>query len=223
MHGCANLVATAEKEFGPVDIVLAIAGAVLPAEIDITDEQYYKVIDLFVTQKFWLAQLTVPGMVERGFGRIVATASDGARGKIGHPVFAASMGAAISLMKGLATSLSGTGVTANTLAPGATTRTYDLALPGLIQAHAEGRISDEMVELAKKGPGPVEHVPPIVTWLCTDEAAGISGEVFHAAGGKISIWSEYEDLNTITKGDPYETEPYTLDELDELIPGTVVK
>ena len=124
---------------------------------------------------------------------------------------------------GLATELKGTGVTANTLAPGASTRTYEIMLPALEQAHAEGRMSDEMWAAAKKGPGPVEHVPPIVTWLCTEAAADVSGRVFHSGGGKVSVWSDYVDQNTITKGDPYENAPYSLDELDVLVPGTVLK
>jgi NAD(P)-dependent dehydrogenase (short-subunit alcohol dehydrogenase family) len=222
-QGCASLVAAAEEAFGPVDIVLAIAGAVLPGQIDISDDQYSKMMDLFLGQKFWLSRLTVPGMVERGYGRIVSVASEGARGGVGNPVFAAAMGGTVSMMKGLATELKGTGVTANTFAPGASTRTYELMLPALEQAHAEGRLTDEMFAAAKKGPGPVEHVPPIVTWLCTDAAAEVSGSVFHSGGGKISIWSEYEDINTISKGDPYENAPYTLDELDILIPNMVLK
>jgi NAD(P)-dependent dehydrogenase (short-subunit alcohol dehydrogenase family) len=222
-QGCANLVATAEKAFGSVDIVLAIAGAVMSGQIDITDEQYYKLMDLFLGQKFWLSRLTVPGMVKRGYGRFVSVASEGARGGVGNPIFAAAMGGTVSMMKGLATELKGTGVTANTFAPGASTRTYEMMLPVLEQAHREGRMSDAMFAAAKKGPGPVEHVPPIVTWLCTDAAANVSGQVFHSGGGKISVWSEYEDINTITKGDPYENDPYTLEELDVLLPGTVLK
>ncbi len=221
-QGCADLVATAEEAFGPVDIVLAIAGAVLPGQIDVSDEQYRKLMDLFLGQKFWLSRLTVPGMVARGYGRIIATASEGARGGVGNPVFAAAMGGTISMMKGLATETKDTGVTANVLAPGASTRTYELMLPALELAHAEGRLSDEMWAAAKKGPGPVEHVPPIVTWLCTTEAADVTGRVFHAGGGKISVWSDYEDLNTITKGDPYENAPYTLEELDELVPSQIL-
>ena len=222
-QGCANLVKAAEEAFGPVDIVLAIAGAVMNGQIDISDEQYYKLMDLFLGQKFWLSRLTVPGMVERGYGRFVSVASEGARGGVGNPVFAAAMGGTVSMMKGLATELKGTGVTANTFAPGASTRTYEMMLPVLEQAHKEGRMSDEMFAAAKKGPGPVEHVPPIVTWLCTEAGAHVSGQVFHTGGGKISVWSEYEDINTITKGDPYKNPPYTLAELDVLIPGTVLK
>lgn len=220
--GCANLIETAHNAFGPVDIILAIAGAVMPGQIDISDEQYYKLMDLFLGQKFWLSRLTVPGMVKRGYGRIISVASEGARGGVGNPVFAAAMGGTVSLMKGLATELKGSGVTANTFAPGASTRTYEQALPDLEKAHSEGRLSDDLYAAAKKGPGPVEHVPPIVTWLCTDAAAGVSGRVFHSGGGKISVWSNYEDLNTISKGDPYENDPYTLSELDELIPGQVL-
>jgi NAD(P)-dependent dehydrogenase (short-subunit alcohol dehydrogenase family) len=179
-------------------------------------------MNLFLGQKFWLSRLVVPGMVERGYGRIISTASEGARGSVGNPLFAAAMGGTVSMMKGLATDLQGTGVTANVLAPGAATRTYQLALPGLEAAYKAGQMSEEMWQRAKKGPGPVEHVPPVVIWLCTDEAAGVSGQVFHSGGGKVSVWSDYEDQGTISKGDPYENDPYTLDELDVLVPGTVL-
>jgi NAD(P)-dependent dehydrogenase (short-subunit alcohol dehydrogenase family) len=222
-RGVANLVAIAEEAFGPVDIALAIAGAVLPGQIDSTDEQYRKLMDLFLGQKFWLARATVPGMAERGYGRFVAAASEGARGSVGNPLFAAAMGGTISMMKGLATEYKDTGVTANTLAPGASTRTYELMLPELERAHAEGRLSDAMWAAARKGPGPVEHVPPIVTWLCTTEAAGVTGRVFHSGGGKVSVWTDYEDVNTISKGDPYENAPWTLEELDKLVPGQLVR
>jgi NAD(P)-dependent dehydrogenase (short-subunit alcohol dehydrogenase family) len=221
--GCANLVKTAAANYGPVDIVLTIAGAVMDGRLTITDEQYDRLMSLFLGQKFWLARLTVPGMVERGYGRFVSVASEGARGGVGNPIFAAAMGGTISMMKGLATELAGTGVTANTFAPGASTRTYEMMLPELEQAHADGRMSDELFAAAKKGPGPVEHVPPIVTWLCTDEAAGVAGKVFHSGGGRISVWSDYEDLNTITKGDPYENDPYTLEELDDLVPNKILR
>ena len=222
-QGCANLVATAEQAYGQVDIVLAIAGAVMNGQIGISDDQYERLMGLFLGQKFWLARATVPGMVTRGYGRFVSVASEGARGGVGNPVFAAAMGGTVSMMKGLATELKGTGVTANTFAPGASTRTYELMLPELEKAHAEGRMSDEMFAAAQKGPGPVEHVPPIVTWLCTPEAKDVTGQVLHTGGGKVSVWSEYKDLNTITKGDPHENPPYTLEELDVLVPGTVLK
>ena len=149
-QGCANLVATAEKAFGPVDIVLAIAGAVLPGGIESTDEQYHKLIDLFLGQKFWLARATVPGMAERGYGRFVSVASEGARGGVGSPIFAAAMGGTISMMKGLATDYTGTGVTANTFAPGASTRTYELAAPGLEAAYKAGQHVRGAVGSARK-------------------------------------------------------------------------
>ena len=62
-----------------------------------------------------------------------------------------------------------------------------------------------------------------MTWLCTDEAGAVSGRVFHSAGGRISVWSEYEDQGAVSKGDPDENPPYTLEELDVLVPGTILK
>ena len=129
--GCTNLVMTANEAFGSVDILIANAGAVLPGSFDATDEQFAAVINLVLGQKFWLSRLVVPGMLERGFGRIVMTTSEGARGKVGKPLFGMSMAGTIGMMKGLAHDVQGTGVTVNALAPGAATRTYRNALPAL--------------------------------------------------------------------------------------------
>ena len=221
--GCGRAVATADQAFGPVDLLIANAGAVLAGGIDATDDQLRKAFDLVVFQKFWLSRLVVPRMVERGFGRIVATASEGARGKVGKAHLRRDHG--------------GNGV--DDEGPGHRShrhrRDRECAGPGRRHPHLserparpggqyrDGKLSEEMWQRARKGPGPVEHVPPVVTWLCTSAAAAVTGRVFHAGGGRISVWSDYEDLNPITKGDPDENPPYTLDELDELMPGTVLQ
>ena len=101
-EGCASVVKTAEDAFGPVDILFANAGAVMSGGIDSSDEQYDKVMNLMLRQKFWLSRLVVPGMVERGYGRIISTASEGAKGGVGNPVFAAAMAGTIGMTKGLA-------------------------------------------------------------------------------------------------------------------------
>ena len=47
----------------------------------------------FLHQKFWLARAALPGMAERGWGRLITTTSHGATGLLGQPIFAAAMGA----------------------------------------------------------------------------------------------------------------------------------
>ena len=191
-EGVANAVKIAEEAFGAVDIVVGCAGAILPGDLSATDDDYHRFIDLFLSQKFWLARATVPGMAERGWGRFITTTSEGARGTLGNPIFAAAMGGVISLTKAVANEYGSRGVTANCLAPGATTRLSQVTVPMFEQAHKDGSITDEMWEAINAGPGPATHVSPIVAWLCSEAAAAVNGQVFTASGGLIAAWSSYE-------------------------------
>ncbi|CAN5705008.1 SDR family oxidoreductase [soil metagenome] len=216
--GVTNAVRVAEEAFGPVDIVVGCAGAILPGDLSATDDDHHRFIDLFLSQKFWLARATVPGMAERGWGRFISTTSEGARGTLGNPIFASAMGGVISLTKAVANEYGSRGVTANCLAPGATTRLSQVVVPQLEQAHEDGAITDEMWEAIKAGPGPATHVSPIVAWLCSDAAAQVNGEVFTSAGGLIARWSSYQEVRSIFRGDPRTSPPWSMEELDKLIP-----
>lgn len=214
--GCAAAVATTVEAFGAVDIVVACAGAILPAELDTDDESYQRFLSLFLSQKFWLARAVVPGMIERGWGRLVFTTSHGATGLLGQPVFAAAMGGVISMTKAIAHQQRASGITANCLAPGAATRLHAMARPMFEDLRSQGLISDEEWDDYVNTPPP-DYVAPIVAWLCTDAAAEVTGEVFHAAGGAIGRWSHYRDDTMIYRGDHREHPPWSLDELDRVV------
>ena len=215
--GCAATVATAVDAFGKVDVLVACAGALLEANLSATDDEYQRFVGLFLSQKFWLSRATVPGMVERGWGRIVTTTSYGATGLLGSPIFAASMGGVISLTKAIAHECAGTGVTANCLAPGAATRLHEMSRAHFAEMHATGQIDDEMWDNYDNTPPP-SHVAPIVTWLCTEKGGAYSGHVFHAAGGEVALWSSYRNERTIFRGDHRTNPPWTLAELDAAVP-----
>ena len=215
--GCAAVVATAVEAFGTVDIVVACAGALLEANLSATDDEYQRFLGLFLSQKFWLCRALVPGMVERGWGRVVTTTSYGATGLLGSPIFAASMGGVISLTKAVAHDCAGTGVTANCLAPGAATRLHEMSRAHFAAMHKAGQIDDEMWESYDNTPPP-GHVAPVVTWLCTERGGAYSGHVFHASGGEVSLWSAYRNERTIFRGDHRTNPPWSLVELDSAVP-----
>jgi NAD(P)-dependent dehydrogenase (short-subunit alcohol dehydrogenase family) len=215
--GCEHAVSLATEAFGKVDILVACAGALLESSITATDEQYRRFLDLFLSQKFWLSRALLPGMLERGWGRIITTTSYGATGLLGSPIFAASMGGVISLTKALAHEYAESGVTANCLAPGAATRLHNMSREHFMELHASGQISDEMWESYDTTPPP-EYVAPIVTWLCTEAGGSVTGQVFHAAGGEISLWSHYVNERTIFRGDHRENPPWSVKELDTAVP-----
>src|SRR5690606_37682957 len=64
--GCSSAVQQAVDEYGRLDIVVACAGALLEDSLAATDEEYQRFLDLFLSQKFWLARAAVPAIAERG-------------------------------------------------------------------------------------------------------------------------------------------------------------
>ncbi len=66
-----------------------------------------------------------------------------------------------------------------------------------------------------------EYVPPAVVWLCTNAAASINSQIIGASGGNIELYSQWPVKRAVFK-DPSKG-PWTLDELDELLPKTITK
>jgi len=215
--GCAAAVQTAIDEYGQLDIVVGCAGAIVDGTLGADDETYQRFMALFLHQKFWLARAALPGMIERGWGRLVTTTSHGATGLLGQPIFAAAMGGVLSMTRAIAYENAGTGVTANCLSPGGATRLHAVSRPMFEKLRADGVISEDDWESYVNTPPP-EYVAPIVAWVCSDAADGVTGQVFHAAGGELGRWNRYEVDRLMYRGDHREHPPWTLDDLDKLVP-----
>ena len=216
--GAGGAVQRALAAYGRVDIAVNCAGAAVEGSIfEMSLADYERTIALQMSQKWFIARHVVPHMVERGWGRVVNTTSHGATGALGQPAFAAAMGGVISMTKALAVETRGTGVTVNCLAPGAATRLHAKSHDDFKAWHDQGIIDDDMWQSYLNTPPP-EYVAPAVVWLCSDGAAHVSGQVVHASGGTISVWSSYADERSIFRGDHRSAPPWTLDELDAVAP-----
>lgn len=116
-----NLVDTANRHWGRVDIVMANA-AIHPwvgSVLDLQEETFNKFMQVNVQSSIWLSQMTVPQMVERGYGRFIVVAS--IVGLLGDPVtgtYGLTKAADMQLVRNMAMEFASQGITANCIAPG---------------------------------------------------------------------------------------------------------
>ena len=127
---------------------------------------------------FFCNRAVVPGMTERGYGRIVNVAS--IAGKEGNPMaaaYSASKAAVIALTKAIGKDLAGTGVLVNCIAP-AVIETPLLA--GMSKEHI--RYMVERIPMGRLGQ--VEEVASLVCWLASEECSFSTGATYDISGGR---------------------------------------
>src|ERR1700709_1109147 len=113
---------TVTKELGPIEVVVNNAGwdDFMPF-LDTTEEFWDKILDINFKGALRVTQAVVPGMAERGFGRVVNIGSDAGRvGSSLEAVYSGAKGGIIAFTKTLAREVATKGVTANTVCPGPT-------------------------------------------------------------------------------------------------------
>lgn len=168
------------KEIGPVDILINSAGIVGPGkpllDTDLTDWQ--QVINVNVMGAVSTMQAFVPGMVERGWGRVVNFAS--MAGKDGNPnlsIYSASKAAVIALTKSAGKELATTGVLVNVIAPAVIATPMNAATEPDALAHITSLIPMKRV-------GTAGEVAELVAWLASDKVSFSTGAVYDISGGR---------------------------------------
>lgn len=115
-----GLVARVERETGPLDVAIHVAGIIQVGPVDaMTADRFDEAIDIMLRGPINLALAVLPGMRERGFGRIGTVTSIGGVVSVPHllPYSSAKFGA-VGFSQGLSAELAGTGVTSTTIVPG---------------------------------------------------------------------------------------------------------
>jgi len=172
------------KGLGPIDILVNNLG--LRAGSSWSDTGAGEFETAFagnVTVSVRLSQLVLPGMVERGWGRIVTITSVWGRETGGAPAYNAAKAAEVSFTKSLAHEVAAKGVTVNSVAPGSILWTgggWDRRQ----KADPEGIAEFVRQDMPLGRFGTVEEVASAVTFVCSMQASLVNGAVIAVDGGQ---------------------------------------
>ena len=186
----AEMVATAEKSFGSVDVLVNNAGIqfVSPVE-EFPVEKWNQIIAINLSSAFHGMRAAVPGMKRRKWGRIISTAS--AHSLVASPFKSAYVSAKhgiAGLTKTVALETATSGITVNCISPGYVwTPLVEKQIPDTMKARNLTRdqvINDVLLEAQPtKQFVTVEEVAAIVVFLCSDSAKQITGANISVDGG----------------------------------------
>ncbi len=177
--------------FGPVDILIANAGAAESAPFERTDAaMWQRLIAVNLTGVYLSVGVVLPAMREAGRGRIIAVASTaGLKGYAYVAAYCAAKHGVIGLIRALAVETAREGITVNAVCPGYTEtpmlersvaeitqktgRSADDARRALSAANPQGRLVTP------------DEVAASVLWLCGDAASAMTGQAIAVAGGEV--------------------------------------
>ena len=174
-----NVVAEAISRFGRVDVLVNNAGRGMrmisetfntqPTRFwEVSPKAWKTIVDINVNGAFNMASAVVPGMLERGFGKIVnVSTSDQTMVRRGYSPYGPSKAALEAASRVWAQDLSGTGVDVNVYLPGGAADT-DLLPPSPDKKGADGNLL------------PASVMRRAIGWLCSDASNGVTGARFIA-------------------------------------------
>ncbi|HEX5005870.1 MAG TPA: acetoacetyl-CoA reductase [Hyphomonadaceae bacterium] len=176
---CAAGIEALTRDLGPVDVLVNNAGITRDATLHrMTRQQWDDVIRTDLTSAFNLCRLTIEGMRERNFGRIINISSiNGQKGQIGQVNYSAAKAGLIGFTKALAQENAKKGITVNVICPGYIDTDMVAAVPekvleGIIATIPVGRL------------GKAEEIAACVSFLAGPGAGFITGATLTANGGQ---------------------------------------
>jgi len=168
-----SMVDAAVSAFGKVDILIANAGILRDKSFkNMTEDLWDPVIAVHLKGCYHTTKAVYMKMLEQGTGgRIIMTSStSGLVGNFGQTNYGAAKAGIAGFMRCLAIEGKKAGITVNVLAPNA----YSRMTANLFPKGSEERF-------------PPERISPAIAWLCSDEAADITGRQFVISGNRVSL------------------------------------
>jgi 3-oxoacyl-[acyl-carrier protein] reductase len=206
--------------FGALDILINCAGVAEPpgsSILTISPDDFDRLMGAHLGTAFHTCRVAARVMADQGHGAIINTSSVAFLGDYGGTGYAAGKGAVNALTMAIAAELKAHGVRANVVCPGARTRLstgveYEHHIADL---HRRGLL-DEATMRASLDSAPAACAAPIYAYLASDLAREVTGQVFVAAGGFVGRFNR-PTPRVLGYRDHHDAEPWSLDELHELI------
>ena len=192
--GCEHAVAETERRLGPVDILVCNHGIGSAHERVVWEQDpsvWAETMRINLDGPFHLSRRVLPGMVARGYGRVVFTSSTaGLIAEYGGSAYNSSKHGLIGLMRSVAEDGGEFGITSNAVLPG-WVRTEMAERSAEAEAGQRGITVDDVwrerasIYRAGRVVTP-EEVAEVIAFLAAEESRGVSGEAIRVALG--SVW-----------------------------------
>lgn len=211
-----RMIEFAIEKYGRLDILVNNAAGLGQGTIESTTEEEWdyqtlaKLKGAYNTMHF-----AVPVMKEQGFGRILNCASGAWMGIANLSAYSAGNAGVVGLTKAVAMEVASSNITANVFCPEAASPGHVVEFAKVVKTLEErlgkgAMANPEKMKSVEEDHGPAENAAPFLAYLCTEDAAYVSGSVFTVKGsGKIELYSEAQITNRIWK----KGEAWTVDEL----------
>ncbi len=176
----AKALAESEAALGAPDILIANAGISGPnfSLADYPPAEWRRVVEVDLFGVFYCCRAVLPGMLTRGYGRIVAIAS--IAGKEGNPnasAYSAAKAGVIGLTKSLGKELAATAIRVNCVTPAA-------ARTDIFAQMSNAQIEYMLSKIPMGRFARLEEIAALVAWLASEECSFSTGAVFDISGGR---------------------------------------
>ena len=198
MEGGEKIIQTAVDNFGKLNIVVTCAGILRDRMIfNMSEEEWDDVIAVHLKGTFTVVKNACILFRQQRSGRIITfTSESGLVGNSGQANYGAAKSGIAGFTKVLAKDMGRYGVTANAIAPRATTRMIGDIPDSAAEIRARSGVATLTEDFDLQNLDP-DHIAPFVSFLATDFAENVNGQTFLVYGDTITLMSQLRPANSI--------------------------
>lgn len=199
--GAQRIVATAIETFGRIDGAIHSAGILRDSIFHkLTPQDFERVLRVHLFGAFNISSACSPHFRAQESGALVHMASTaGLIGSIGQANYAAAKMGIVGLSRSISLDMARFNVRSNCIAPHAFSRMIE-SVPGKTPEEREAEM-----ERRRQTTRP-DQIAPLAAFLCSDAAAGITGQIFGARGNEVYLYNQPRPIRTLHRADGWTVE-----------------